>query len=1112
LRAQRDPGQHVRGRGRRDRCRIEASMRCARCQTELTAGTTACPHCDGERRCHACGAGCSAAASYCSQCAAPLRPERAEWRQISVLFCDLVDAAEFARRLDPEDWCEVLRAHQAQCARAVAAQGGEIAQYLGEGVLAYFGFPVAHEDDAARAVAAGLLIRAAAVSVKAAGRREDARRVRIGIHTGPVVVGEMGGVGRREQLAVGDTLNLAARVHATAPVNSVLVSETTRLLLRDGFELRPFGQTELRGFEQRMPLFEVLARSRSLAPRRARPLQTLFGREAELTTLTQHWRRASEGQTGGVILLGEQGSGKSALLRALGHQVERDGGRWLSCYCGPQFQNSALYPLLEMLERELPEIVPAGLVAVQAGGRDSLVPGLARDSVPPSPARDSVPPTAARESFAPAAPAAISGRSSAAGSDEARRLRRQHFESLKKQLLRLSEQQPIMLSLEDAQFCDPSLLEWLARLGGPSGRLLLVITSRPPAAPELLGLCAHTLTLARLEDAPARRLIVSVAAPQIPSEALLTELLDKADGVPLYLEELTKAAFESVGESPASAGLAAIPIGLRDSLMARLDRLGEVKSLLQLAATLGRSFDFALLLALSGADEPELRAQLAQLTAAELLIEQAGPTQAHFAFRHALLHEAAYGSLLRRTRQEHHAAVVDTLLQRFPQLAAAQPELVAQHCEAAGRAGDAVDQLELAVGQALQRAANLEAERSAHRALALLSSLPESLSRDEREVRLRTQLGAAMSALHGAADPGAEANYVRAHALCQKLGRLPLPVLYGVWSASLVRGDLARTADLAEHFERLTARLAEPAARALAGFALGTRAFYLGRFAAGRELLREALAQAESESGSARNSIESVMYGMIYLIFCEAALGRVESAVQTWQRAMARAERSAHPLATLIALHGGQVLALDFTGELMLATKLAEQQRELAREHEFAFFEVLAEIHLGGLAVRFDPAADGVKAMRLAALRLREMGNWIAYPYAQKCLAESLLGMGRAAEAAAVVADALQFCAGKLAEVYLPSLLWLRGRAAAMQRQVGAAERAFRDALGLLSQTEAAHGRLDISLDLAQLMAASGRAAEARALLERAIGDDVGDAYPTPVRRAAREMLGRMPG
>jgi class 3 adenylate cyclase len=1068
-------------------------MRCARCQIDLPAGSSACPACEPERRCHACGASCSEAASYCSQCAAALRPERAEWRQISVLFCDLVDAVELARRLDPEDWCEVLRAHQTECARAVAAQGGEIAQYLGEGVLAYFGYPVAHEDDAARAVSAGLLIRAAAIGGRPGPTREEPRRVRVGIHTGPVVVGEIGGLGRREQLAVGDTLNLAARVHATAPANSVLVSETTRQLLRDGFELRPLGQTALRGFEQRMPLFEVLARARSLAPSRARPSQALFGRERELGALTDYWRATCRAEPGRVIVLGDQGSGKSALVRALGAQVERDGGRWLSCYCAPQFQNSALYPLLEMLERELPDSFAAGLAGAPSG-RDSVVP--------PDPRQ--------RDSLPPATTAAISGRGAGAGSDEARRLRRQLFESLKAQILALCERQPILLSLEDAQFCDPSCLEWLARLGGSAQPLLLVATSRPPASPELRALCAHTLMLGRLDDSEARQLILSVAAPRAPAEALISDVLDKADGIPLYLEELTKSALEDAAERHVGAGLSAIPIGLRDSLMARLDRLGEAKPLLQLAATLGRSFDLELLLALWGGDEPALRVRLAPLMAAELLIERAGPSQCHFAFRHALLHEAAYGSLLRRTRQEHHAAVVDALLERFPQLAAAQPELVAQHCEAAGRSSDAIDHFELAIGQALARAANLEAERSARKALTLLSNLPESLSRDEREVRLRAQLGAALSALHGAADPGAEANYVRAHALCQKLGRVPLPVLYGVWSASLVRADLARTADLAAHFERLTAHGAEPAVQALAGFALGTRAFYLGRFGSGRVLLRAALAQAESDTGLASNALESVLYGMIYLVFCEAALGRVETALRLWQRAMEKAQRLAHPLATLIALHGGQVLALDVTGELGLASELAQRQRELAREHEFVFFEVLAEIHLGSLATRRELAADGVTSMRAAAARLRDMGNWIAYPYAQKCLAESLLGLGRAAEAATVVVDALQFCAGKLAEVYLPNLLWLGGRAAALQHEDAAAERTFRDALGLLNQAEAAHSRLEISLDLAQLLAAGGRGAEARDLLERASAQDTGDAYPTPVRLAARTLLARL--
>jgi class 3 adenylate cyclase len=613
----------------------------------------------------------------------------AERRQLTVLFCDLVDSTGLASQLDPEDLRAVVRAYQDTCAKVIARFDGHIAQYLGDGLLVYFGYPLAHEDDAQRAVRAGLgMIEALGqLNTRLAQERGVHLAARLGIHTGLVVVGEVGGGTRQEQLALGETPNVAARLQGIAAPNTLVISATTFQLLGGFFACQPLGTQLLKGVVQPLAVYRVLyesmARSR-LEAVGTTGLTPLVAREQEIGLLRERWAQVKEGVGQVVLLSGEAGIGKSRLVQVLQEQVAAEPQAWLTpCQCSPYHQNTALYPWIDLLER-----VALGFEREEASQQKlrKLEGFVVQYGLPLA---EAIPLLAALLSlplgtdYAPLT-----------GSPEQQK--QQTLQALLTILLRIAAQQPVLFVIEDLHWVDPSTLELLSLLvdQGPTARILALLTFRPDFSPPWTGRSHLTqLTLPRLPRHEATELTRRVAHGKALPAEVVEQVVAKTDGVPLFVEELTKMVLESgllqergdrydlTGPLPPLA----IPTTLHDSLMARLDRLAAVKGLAQLGATLGREFAYTLLQAVSPWDEGTLRWGLHQLVEAELLYQQGLPPQATYLFKHALIQDAAYQSLLRSTRQQYHERIAQVLVGQFPEVAATQPAVLAHHYTEAGR-------------------------------------------------------------------------------------------------------------------------------------------------------------------------------------------------------------------------------------------------------------------------------------------------------------------------------------------------------------------------------------------------------------------------------------------
>ena len=731
--------------------------------------------------------------------AAPREPAvatgTAERRQLTVMFVDLVGSTALSARLDPEEMGAVLRGYQNAVAGEVARFEGHVAKFMGDGVLAYFGWPVAHEDEAERAVRAALAVTTAVGGLARPAPDAAPLATRIGIATGLVVVGDLIGEGSaREEAVVGDTPNLAARFQAMAEPGRPVVGETTRRLLGGAFTLADLGAREVKGFALPQHAFAVTG-ERSLESRfdaRATPSVPLIGRDQELALLLERWTQAEAGDGQAVLLVGEAGIGKSRIVLALLDALAAEPHTRIRYQCSPYHTDSALWPVSRQLSHA------AGLAADDPpeAGLDKLE-ALVRQ---------------AGEGAGSAAPLlagllGLDGTSRYGALDltpQARRART--LDALVAQLIGLAAQRPVLVLLEDAHWIDPTTLELIAlcldRIA--TARVLLVLTSRPDRQPAL---AAHPhvtrLTLNRLGRASVAAIVTRLGGADLPNETV-DAIIARTDGVPLFVEELTKAVLET--------GEAAIPASLHDTLMARLDRIPEVKEVAQIAACIGREFDFVLLAAIAGRPEAELADALDRLAAAELVFRRGTPPDAHYVFKHALVRDAAYGSLLKSRRQQFHARLGATLEERFPETVLNEPELLASHLTAAGETVRAVGYWEQAGARAIERSAFVEAIHHFGKGLELVGTLTDDALRSRLELPLRTGLGDALSWTKGFAAAEVEAAYARAHELSLAMGETErsFRILWGLWHFYVIRGDLARSDVLSEELTGLGRRLADP--------------------------------------------------------------------------------------------------------------------------------------------------------------------------------------------------------------------------------------------------------------------------------------------------------------
>ena len=726
--------------------------------------------------------------------------DKGERRQLTVVFCDLVGSTELGHRLDPEDLRDVLRAYHDACAAAVKRLEGHVAQYLGDGVLIYFGFPIAHEDDVERAVRSALDIQTSLVLLNEERRTHGTPEIsaRIGIHTGLVVVSEMGD-DASQPLALGDATNVAARLEGVAEPGGVVISETTLGLVPGVFVTRDVGTPDLKGISDPIVVHAVEGVVSVSGRRRAtQTLTPLAGRELELGQFEDRLQEVHEGRGQVITVAGEAGIGKSRLLAALRDQLKGSAHTWLEIQCSPYTSGSAFQPVIELYQRgfgfadhDSPE---AKLEKLETGLGG--VPGLhLAEVVPYLAALMALPPS---ERF----PLQQMG-------SELRRERT--LDALLAPFLGLESQQPVVLAFEDLHWCDPSTLELLGRLIEqiPALRALLVLTYRPNFEPPwtLARSYVSPFTLSRLSRRHARDMIEAASGGRLP-ERVLEEIVTRADGVPLFAEELTRSVLDS-GLVVESAGRyefrgrisdLTIPATLQGSLMARLDRLSAAKQVAQLAATLGREFPYELIEAVSDLDLPALRSGLEQLVAAEILFQRGSPPDSQYTFKHALLQDTAYESQLKSRRRELHARVASILEERFPQQIAEEPERIARHCAQGGLIAKAISHYVEAGEQASTRLANAEAVDYYGRALEELAALPENDERDQQEIVLQLALLNPLTTLRGYEDPEVLDCCDRVEALCAAAGSGPqqLGALLGLAVYQTQRGDLRRASRHAE--------------------------------------------------------------------------------------------------------------------------------------------------------------------------------------------------------------------------------------------------------------------------------------------------------------------------
>ena len=879
-------------------------------------------------------------------------PGAAERRHITVMFVDLVGSTAMSVAMDPEDLREPINTFHQRVSTVIARYEGFVARFMGDGLLAYFGFPVAHEDDAERAVRAAQDIVDAAAGL--------AGGVRVGIASGLVVVGDVLAAGEtRERSVVGETPNLAARLQAIARPGQIVVSAATRRLVGDVFAFASLGAHELKGFADPVTVFAVGARSgirTRFAARSSGAHTPLLGRDVELSLLCERWElaRAGEGQV--MLLLGEAGIGKSRIVHALLEYLSVRGS--LVFQCSPLYPDSPLWPVLDALRRTAR--IDAAPSAASCHARLARV--LRRAAVAPE-----VVPLAAEALGLGALP------DHPYPQQAPQKKRQQLLHGLLEGLLAQARRQPVLLIIEDVHWIDPSTLELIgAGLGAiREVPVMVLLTSRPDRAPDL---AAHPhvtrLTLNRLSRQAVQGLVRHMAGSHALTEDLLGGIVSRSDGVPLFVEELTKAVLEST--APGASGAVReragvhIPQTLHESLMARLDRAPALKGVAQTAACIGREFEFRLLERVAELPRAALAQALDGLVAAGLVFRHGTPPEVRYAFKHALVRDAAYESLLNAHRRARHAAIADAL---EAGAASAPPELVALHAALAGDAERAIA-CYLAAGRAAALAyANAEAVRHYEQALSLLATQPPGALRDERELALLKALGVPLIAVRGYASPEVEQVFRRALALCELLGlkdERRFAVLRGLWNCLYDRSELDQAQDLAHALVDLAERHADPGERALAYRALGSTLYVRGELASGRQALERVLAAREGWSTPETRAVHGEAPELIarkYAGWVATMQGRVDTGLALVEDGLRRARTLEFPIAIAFSLSILEIV-LWLRRDAVGCQRVAAENLALCDQHGFVFWRAHSDVFAGWAEAQHAPSAHALAQTR----------------------------------------------------------------------------------------------------------------------------------------------------
>jgi class 3 adenylate cyclase/predicted ATPase len=899
-------------------------MQCNQCNTANN---------DDHRFCFNCGAPLAANRQATTAPAADGSPGEGERRHLTVTFCDIVDSTPLSMQYDPEELREIVRSFQDTCVNVVERYEGFIAQHLGDGLLIYFGYPRAHEDDAQRAVLAGLAIIEA---VSALQPRPGLRlRVRIGIATGKIVIGDLVSAGANmEKVAVGQTINLAARLQGLAVPNTVVISPDTYRLLGQGFECREIGAHTLKGFPEPVRVREVIRQrvhQSRFSATHGMSVMPLVGRREEMALLRDRTQQAVEGRGQIMLLRGEAGIGKSRLTRALVEDVcAQHSVSPIELQCSPYHTQNALFPVIEWLQEE---IFPAA-DAIEAGQKwSSLQCFLDRTTFDKMQAAPLLAMLLSVPLPADHSPLNLTP-------ERQKQVILQYLASL---FWQLNPSPPVLLVVEDLHWADPSTLElirvWMAEAANSKSMTLL--TSRPdfsPAWPAQNNFT--TLDLGRLPDAQALELAQMAAGDANLSDSVLQQLVKKSDNVPLYLEMLTKHIVVTnqqnarMGLSPDGAGLAGseVPDSLQDALMARLDHMGETKSVAQVAAILGRDFDGKMLEAVWTGKHEALHRGLEELCKADLLQVRGDDAKGLYQFKHALIRDVAYDSLLKRNCETLHRHIADVLERAFPDITVRQPDVLAHHYTAGGELNQAVRHW-LAAGQlALKNFATPECVAHLNQGLSLLAKLPAIPERDVRELEFRILLGHALMTWKGYAADDVRVTCARAHELCALVGSAPqLPIaLYQLIAYNIVSAHLATALEMAKQFYAIAAQANNDDLLLEANLTLGVIYFHLGEFSESQPYLEKCVEIYDPERHAAHMfqfGQDPAVIALNFLIWIYWLLGRQEQALKAAEQSVSLARRLNHPLSLAFALTFAgwhRIFCRDYTAALPISEEIVQ--------------------------------------------------------------------------------------------------------------------------------------------------------------------------------------------
>ena len=1027
---------------------------------------------------------------------ATLAKDVAERRQVTVMFSDLVGSTALSARMDPEDLREVISAYQKCVAETVLRFGGFVAKYMGDGALIYFGFPQAHEHDAERAVRAGLELVAAVSGLKT----HAALQTRIGIATGLVVVGDLIGSGEaHERGIVGETPNLAARLQGIAEPDSVVIAESTRKLLGNLFEFQDLGAQDLKGIAGPVRAWTAL-RPASVEGRfeafHASGLTQLVGREEELELLLRRWSKAKGGQGQVVLLSGEPGIGKSRLTAALLERLASEPHTRLRYFCSPQHTDSAFYPIISQMERA------AGLARddTTRAKLDKLDGVLAETSTPIQHAA----------LFAEMLSLPNDGRYPPL--DLAPQMRRQKTqEALAAQLSGLTRQRPVLMIVEDAHWVDPTSVEVFGRTVDQIKTLpvLLIVTFRPEFDAPWAGRSHVTsLTLNRLGEREAAAIIARIVGNKDLPADVTAEIVERTDGIPLFVEEMTKAVLEAEGEGAAESAVATIPspsIGvpasLHASLMARLDRLGPAKEIAQIGAAIGREFSHALLAAVAGKPEAELQSALDRLTAAGLLFRQGVPPQASYLFKHALVQDAAYGTLLREPRRALHARIAEVLERQFTDVADSQPELLARHSTEAGLIEKAAFLWGKAGQRSLERSALVEAAEHLTRALAQIAALPATQSLRREQIKLQVTLINSLMHLKGYAAPETKAAMERARLLIEQTEALGEPpedplllfsVLFGFWGANVVafNGDAVR--ELAEQFLSLAEKQRTTVPLMIGHRLMGLSLVFTGNIVGGRAHYDQAMAlydPAEHRPLATRFGVDAGVAIMSYRSLALWLLGHPEAALADTDHALKDA-REIGQAATLMTALSIKSLTDIFCGKFTTAYVQSNEVVPLADEKGAEMWKAFGLINKGWSLPSTEESSAAAQMISSGIMAFRSTAATWFVPLYLSQLAKVRGQVGELDDAWRSIGEAMTMIEISKERVWEAEVNRIAGEIALMPRDphAGKAEKHFERALAVARQQQAKSWELRAAMSLARLWRDQGKVQQARELLAPVYG------------------------